>query len=111
MRARPEPTQLEHLLEATFLGKLLVFPANVRLDWKVIASYKHSSLFGLVNSDKGKKFYNIGTWCPTSSSLYMHYKTLVDKTAPFGRVFKYKLGYFDIHVGDKNAQPIVNFVR
>ncbi len=24
-----------------FLGKHLVFPENVRLDWKVIASYKH----------------------------------------------------------------------
>jgi len=40
---------------------LLVFPANVRLDWKVIASYKHSSLFSLINSDEGKKFYNIDT--------------------------------------------------
>ncbi len=61
MRVRPEPTQLEHLLDASFLGKLLVFPANVRLDWKVIASYKHSSLFVLIDSDKGKKFYNIDT--------------------------------------------------
>jgi hypothetical protein len=25
-------------LDASFLGKLLVFPENVRLDWKVIAS-------------------------------------------------------------------------
>ncbi len=56
MRARPEPTQLEHLLDASFFGKLLVLPANVRLDWKVIARYKHSSLFGLVVSDEGKKF-------------------------------------------------------
>ncbi len=46
MRARPEPTQLDHLSDASFLGKLLVLPANVRLDWKVIARYKHSSLFG-----------------------------------------------------------------
>ncbi len=52
---RPEPTQLEHISDASFLGKLLVSPANVRLDWKVIASYKHSSLFGLVISDVGKK--------------------------------------------------------
>ncbi len=37
---------------------LLVLPANVRLDWKVSASYKHSSLFDHVVSDKGKKFYN-----------------------------------------------------
>jgi hypothetical protein len=43
------------------LGKLLVLPANVRLDWKVIARYKHSSLFGLIISNEGKKFYNIDT--------------------------------------------------
>jgi hypothetical protein len=36
-----------------------VLPAIVRLDWKV----KHSSLFGLVVSDKGKKFYNIDPRC------------------------------------------------
>jgi hypothetical protein len=56
LMARPEPTQFEHLSDASFLGKLLVFPANVRLDWKVIASYKHSSLFGLIDRDKGKNF-------------------------------------------------------
>ncbi len=38
MRARPEPTQLEHLSDASVLGKLLAFPANVRQDRKVIAS-------------------------------------------------------------------------
>jgi len=57
LRARPEPTQLEHLSVASFLGKLLVFPANVRLGWKVIAIYKHSSLFGLVVCDDGKKCF------------------------------------------------------
>ncbi len=41
MRASLEPTQLEHLSDASFLGKLLVLPANVRLDWKEIARYKH----------------------------------------------------------------------
>jgi hypothetical protein len=59
--ARTEPTLLEQLSDATFLGKLLVLPANVRLDWKVIARYKHSSLFGLVISNEVKKFYNIDT--------------------------------------------------
>ncbi len=38
MRARPEPTQLEHLPDASFMGKLLVLPAVVRLDWSVIGS-------------------------------------------------------------------------
>jgi hypothetical protein len=41
-RANPIGTHLD----ASFLGKLLVLPSNVGLDWKVIASYKHSSLFG-----------------------------------------------------------------
>ncbi len=54
---------LEHLSNASFLGKLQVFQANVRLDWKVLASCKHFNSFGLVNSDEGKKFYNIDTWC------------------------------------------------
>jgi hypothetical protein len=58
LRARPEPTQLEHISDASILGKLLVLPANdVRLDWKVIDSYKHSSLLGLVVSDKRKKVF------------------------------------------------------
>jgi len=61
LRARPEQTQLEDLSEASILGKLLVLPANVRLDWKVIARYKHSCLFGLVVSNEEKKFYNIDT--------------------------------------------------
>ncbi len=61
MRARPEPTQLECLSNAFFLGKLLVLPANVRLDWRVVARYQHSRLFGLVVSNKGKMFYNIDT--------------------------------------------------
>jgi hypothetical protein len=58
---RPEPTQLECISDNSFLGKLLVLPANDRLDWKVIAKHKHSSLFGLVISNEGKKFYNIDT--------------------------------------------------
>jgi hypothetical protein len=61
LRARPEQTQLEDLSDASFLGKLLVLPANGRLEWIVIARYKHSSLFGLVISDEEKKFYNIDT--------------------------------------------------
>jgi hypothetical protein len=30
LRARPEPTQLEHFTDASFLGKVLLLPANVR---------------------------------------------------------------------------------
>jgi hypothetical protein len=58
-KARANP--IGCLSGASFLGKLLVLPVNVRLDWKVIARYRHSSLFGLTISNKGKKFYNIDT--------------------------------------------------
>ena len=50
---------MEDLSDASFLGKLLVLPANVGLDWKVFARCKHSSLFGLVISDEEKRFYKI----------------------------------------------------
>jgi hypothetical protein len=56
LRARPEQTQLEDLSDSSFLGKLLVLPANVRLEWKVIARYKCYILFGLVISNKEKSF-------------------------------------------------------
>jgi hypothetical protein len=45
-----------------FLLGLLVLPTNVRLDWKVIARYKQSSLFGLTIINEEKKYYNIDTW-------------------------------------------------
>jgi hypothetical protein len=47
---------LEHLSDASSLGKLLVLPADVRLDWKMIASDKHSSLFVFVIGDEEQKF-------------------------------------------------------
>jgi hypothetical protein len=50
---------LEDLSDASFLDKLLVLPANVRLDWKVIVRYKHSSLFGLVISNEEKSFITL----------------------------------------------------
>ncbi len=56
-KARANPIRAS--FRCIFLGKSLVFPANVRLDWKVIARYKCSSLFGLDFNDEGKKFYNI----------------------------------------------------
>jgi len=37
------------------------FQKMLGLDWKVIASHKHSSLFGHIISNEGKKFYNNDT--------------------------------------------------
>ncbi len=48
---------MEHISDASFFGKLLVLQANGRLDSKVIVT--NTNLFGLVVSDKGKKFYSI----------------------------------------------------
>ncbi len=59
--ARPEQTQLEDISDASFLGKLLVLPANVKLDWKAIDRYKHSSSFGLIVSNEEKKLLKIAT--------------------------------------------------
>ncbi len=39
-----------------------------RLDWKANTRYKHSSLFGLVISNEGKKFCKIGTWMMTAAN-------------------------------------------
>jgi len=39
----------------------VVLPANVRLDRKVFARCKHSSLLGLVGSNEENKSYNIDT--------------------------------------------------
>ncbi len=47
-----------------------MLPANVRLDWKVIAWYKHSSLFGLIISNEGKMFYNIDTRCQCYKTFF-----------------------------------------
>ncbi len=96
MRARPELTPLECLSGASFLGKLLVFPANVRLDWKVIARYKHSSIFGLVVSNKGKKFYNIGT---RSSSLRLLFFVADASCVCLRQIFTNQSAFFDNHLG------------
>ncbi len=48
---------MEELSDASLLGELLVLPANVRLDWKVITSYKQSSLFcGSISDEEKKRF-------------------------------------------------------
>jgi hypothetical protein len=70
---------LEDLSDASFLGKLLVLPANVRLDWKLIARHKHSSLFGLVVSNEEKKFYNIDTWCPRYEKTFLFFTSCLAK--------------------------------
>jgi hypothetical protein len=89
LRARPEPTQLEDLSDASFLGKLLVLPANVRLDWKVIARYKHSGLFGLVFCNEENKFYNMNTWSTSFPRMDEFLNAPVtDDVKPFFDAFK-----------------------
>jgi hypothetical protein len=77
---------LEDLSDASILGKLLVLPANVRLDCKVIARYKHSSLFGLVICNEGKKFYNMGAWPFVRLYVYCRIRHPEDLLASVSRV-------------------------
>jgi hypothetical protein len=51
--------QSERLSDASFLGKLLVFPANVRLDWKVIASRKTLAYLASLTVMKQKGFITL----------------------------------------------------
>ncbi len=61
---------MEQLLDASFLGKLLALPANVRLDWKVIVRYKNSSLFDLIISDKGNFFITLTPGLNVAKSFF-----------------------------------------
>jgi hypothetical protein len=56
---KPEPTQLEHLSDASFLGKLLVLPANVRLDWLVIPDTNTLAYLALSSAMKEKSFITL----------------------------------------------------
>jgi hypothetical protein len=78
--ARPEPTQLERRSDVSFLGKLLVLPTNVRLDWKVIDRYNSSSLFGLAVSKEEKKFYKIDTRSVMVTNSGIVFRLPVDRT-------------------------------
>jgi hypothetical protein len=50
---------LEHLSDASFLDKLLVFPANVGLDWKVIASSNTLAYLASLKVTKEKCFITL----------------------------------------------------
>ncbi len=52
LRGKLEPTKVEHHSDVSLLGKLQILPENVRLGWKQIAKYKHSSLVGSVTKKK-----------------------------------------------------------
>jgi hypothetical protein len=50
----------------------------LRLHWKVITRYKHSSLFGLVVGNEGKKFYNIDTWLMNSLKRFEYFNKILE---------------------------------
>ncbi len=47
---------MEDLSDASFLGKLLVLPANVRLDWKVFAGANTLAYLASSSATKKKSF-------------------------------------------------------
>ncbi len=48
----------------------------------MIASYEHSSLFGLVVSNEGKKFYDIDTW----ANVIKLFTTVSDEEIKFDKI-------------------------
>jgi len=103
LRARPEQTQLEDLSDASFLGKLHLLPANVRLDRKVIPRCTHSSLFGLVISNEGNKFYNIDTSSSVDVELTTGCSFLTVRPLQHQRLGEEHPGDADEGDDDKNA--------
>jgi hypothetical protein len=61
---------LEDLSDPSFFGKLLVLPTKDGLDWKGIARYNHSSLFGLIVCNEETSFE---TLTPGSSVVKLFY--------------------------------------
>jgi hypothetical protein len=51
-----------------FLGKLLVLPANIRLDWKAFAGANTLAYLALLSATK--KLYNIDTRCHLKHSEF-----------------------------------------
>jgi hypothetical protein len=60
---------MEDLSDASFLGKAVVLPANVRLDWKGIGRYKHSTYLASSSAMK-KKSLTVATE-PNVASVFM----------------------------------------
>jgi hypothetical protein len=77
LRARLQSTQLEDLSDASFLGKLLVLPANVRLDWKVFAIANTLVYLASSSATKEKSFITLtpGIHVEEDFSRQKSYKT------------------------------------
>jgi hypothetical protein len=71
LKARPEPTQLEHLSDTSFLGKLLVLQANVRIDWKVLPGANTLAYFDSSSAMKKKSFITLATGVKDINLFYL----------------------------------------
>ena len=73
---------MEHLSDASFLGKLLVFPANVRIDWKVVASTNTLAYLASSTVTKEKSFI---TLTPSVKVIRLFYSSLTSGQNKLGR--------------------------
>ncbi len=71
--------QIKHHSAASFLGKLLVLPANVKLDWKGIARYK-LAYFASTSVTKEKRFNNSDDRCSFFATFILQKFTKFLKT-------------------------------
>ncbi len=65
---------MENLSDASFLGKLVVLQANVRLDCKVIVSANTLAYLASLTVMKKKMFYDIDTWCQCHNNFFLHHR-------------------------------------
>jgi hypothetical protein len=92
--------------DGSFLGKLLVLPANVRLDWKLIARYKHSSLFGLIISNEGNFFVTLTPDCNVIILLFSSSLALgTIKLECFSLAIFFRVGPGHTHSFEKKNLP------
>jgi hypothetical protein len=60
-------------LKGAPIGLAVALPSNSMTPLEKVSKDKCSSLFGLVVSDKGKTFYNIGTWKLVTKNMFNKY--------------------------------------
>ncbi len=109
MRVRPEPTQLEHLSDASFLGRLLVFPANVRLDSKVIGSTNTLAYLASLTVTKEKGFLTLtpgANLTEVFTAAIYSAMTLSIPSNPHLQVIQTSLTKFYLKAGEQTLQLI-----
>jgi hypothetical protein len=58
--SRPEPTRVEHVIDAPLYGRLLALPTNIRLGWKGLTGTKTLAYYEHLQITDEKSFITLG---------------------------------------------------